>query len=386
MERIPVMMVLMMNRIVSAIVTAARPQFVVASIVLALPFPISAQHVSNPRASYIDVPARIQILAHTKDPLLLEAKSHLPSCLKLAPVPAPASPIVIPQHYLNGSHGPTNPAEAAATRAYGQFENRITAGMNQYIATGSQDEARCALDQIDTWAQARALLDYDPKVSSQAWYQVEWTLSSTAVTESVLVNDPRLPRATIYRINAWLDSAAHKMIGFEHSTNDLNNHHYWRALAATATGVLNSDDALFQYGIIAYKGAIDELDANAALPREMARHERASHYQTFALQPLVPIVAFAARQHIDLYTYAPHGKSIQDAIIFFGRSVDDPSLIKQYATEEQDKGWGGGDFCAFLFFTARYPNVKLPPSITTALQKPASATRIGGNITILTAK
>jgi poly(beta-D-mannuronate) lyase len=356
------------------------------ALLLVLSLPAAAQHVTNPKASYIDVPARIRFMQHTKDPLLLEAKAHLPSCLKLPAVAAPPTPIVIPQHYFNGSHGPTNPAEAAATRVYGQFENRITAGMNQYVATGSHEEAKCALDQIDTWRQANALMDYDPRVSSQAWYQVEWTLSSAAIVESVLVNDPALDRNTLAHINAWLDSAAHKMIGFERPTENLNNHHYWRAVGAIATGVLNSDDSLFQYAITAYKGAIDELDANGALPREMARHERASHYQTFALQPLVPLAEFAARQHVNLYTYAPHGKSIKDAIVFFGRSVDDPGIIKQYASEEQDKGWGGGDFCAFLFFTARYPSVQLPPSIAAALKKPAAATRIGGNITVLAAK
>jgi len=353
---------------------------------LILSAPLHAQHVSNPRASLIDVPERQKALANTTNPILLDAKAKLPSCLKLAPVPAPPTPIDIPRHYLNGSHGPVNPAEAVATRVYSQFENRITAGMNQYVSTGSEEEAQCALAQLDAWAQAKALLDYDPKESSQAWYQVEWTLSSAGVTDSVLAADNKLDRAKQKRVSAWLNTATHKLIAFEKPTENLNNHHYWRALAAISVGVLSSDDQLFQWGITAYKGAIDELDKNGAFPREMARNERASHYQTFALQPLVPLAEFAARQHIDLYSYAPNGRSIEDAIIFFGRSVDDPSIIKQYTPEEQDKGFGGGDYAPYIFFSTRFGSAGLPPAITKSFEHPLGATRIGGNITILAAK
>ncbi len=357
-----------------------------AVLVLILASPLQAQHVSNAKASFIDVPARQRLLEHTANPILLAAKAALPSCVKLASVPAPPTPIDIPRHYLNGSHGPTNPAEAVATRVYSQFENRITAGMNQYVATGSEAEAQCALDQLDTWQQAHALLDYDPKESSQAWYQVEWTLSSAGVTDSVLVTDTRLDRAKQKRVTQWLNTAAHKLIAFEKPTDNPNNHHYWRALAAISVGVISSDDQLFQFGINTYKQAIGELDKNGAFPREMARNERASHYQTFALQPLLPIAEFAERQHIDLYAYAPNGRTIRDAIVFFGRSVDDPSIIKAYTPEEQDKGFGGGDYAPYIFFASRFGSTGLPPAITKALEYPLGATRIGGSITILAAK
>ena len=49
--------------------------------------------------------------------------------------------------------------------------------MNQYLATGNHSESACALAQLDAWAQAHALLDYDRQESQQAWFQVEWTLS-----------------------------------------------------------------------------------------------------------------------------------------------------------------------------------------------------------------
>jgi poly(beta-D-mannuronate) lyase len=290
----------------------------------------------------------------------------------------------IPHHYLSGSSGPTNPAEAAATHVYASFERRITDGMNQYLATGSHTESACALAQLDAWAQAHALLDYDPH--SQAWYQAEWTLSSAGTTDSVLVHDPTLDPAQQQRVTAWLDAAAHKDISFERPDRDLNNHHYWRALAATSIGVIASDDKLFRFGIDTYKRAIKEIDSNSAFPLEMARHENATHYQGFALQPLILIAEFASHQGIDLYAYQSHGLTLRDAILFFGRAVDDPSLIKPYTTDAQRDDFHPGDFAVFAFYAARFGNDGLPPSIVEALQHPTTATHLGGSTTLLAGK
>jgi poly(beta-D-mannuronate) lyase len=354
--------------------------------VLLLAIPASAQHVTSPRASFLDVPARQAYLQATTNPLLRDAIKHLPSCVNTSPIPAPTGRIDIPHHYLNGSHGPTNPAEHAATRVYEDFEKRITAGMNRYVATASQPEAACALAQLDAWAKGGALLNYDPKESSQAWYQVEWTLSSAAVTDSVLVTDTTLDAAQQARVTAWLDASAHKLIGFQKSGEYGNNHYYWRALAATAVGVLASDDALFHFGVDTFKEAISEIDSAGAFPREMERHERSSHYQAFALQPLIVLAEFASRQNIDLYSYTSHGRTLRNAIIFCGQAVDNPSLIKPYTSDAQEGNFGGSDYAPFAFFVARFGPDGIPSAILKGLQRPTESTRIGGNTTILATK
>jgi poly(beta-D-mannuronate) lyase len=345
--------------------------------------PVAAQHVTNPHASFLNVPTRQSTLASTTNPLLLAAIKNLHSCVATPLVPAPPSPMDIPHHYMSGSSGPINPAEAIATRPYTAFEHRITDGMNQYLATGSHTEAQCALAQIDTWAQAHALLDYPPR--SQSWYQVEWTLGSAAITTSVLVNDPTLDPAQQQRVIAWLDAVSRKDLTFERP-EDMNNHHYWRALAATAVGVVASDDTLFHYGIDAYKGAIDEIDPAGAFPREMGRHENAIHYQGFALQPLILIAEFASRQNLDLYAYQSHNRTLRDAILFYGRAVADPNLVKPYTSDPQNDTFHSNDFAAFNFYAARFGTDGLPPSIVNALRQPTTDTRIGGNTTVLAAK
>jgi poly(beta-D-mannuronate) lyase len=353
---------------------------------LAFALPALGQHVADPRASMVDVRSRQATLRATTDPLLRAAINGLSSCVATPFAAAPIGRMNIPHHYLSGSSGPINPAEAPVTHIYEMFERRITAGMNQYLATGSHTESACALAQLDAWAQAGALLDYDREESSQAWYQVEWTLSSAGITESVLVNDSTLNPVQKKRVLAWLDTAAHKDISFEKPGDTNNNHHYWRALAATAVGVTASDDALFGFGVKTYQQAIAEIDANGAFPKEMARHENATHYQGFALEPLILIAQFATRQGIDLYGYEVQGHTLRDALVFFGRAVDDPGVIKPYTTDGQSGHIGSGGFAAFAFYTARFGTNGLPPAIVNALKTPTEETRIGGNTTIMSAK
>jgi len=359
-----------------------------ATFVLILPAIATAQQITTPHASFLDIPARQAELKSTTNLLLRSAIKSLPSCADTKLILPPAGRMEIPHHYLSGSNGPTNPAEKAATELYNSFEKRITAGMNQYIATGSQSEAACSLAQLDAWAKANALIDYDPKDSSQAWFQAEWTLSAAGVTDSVLVNDPALDSAQQIRVATWLDHAARTLISFDKPGSDAgkNNHHYWRALAATSIGVTANDNTLFQFGIDAFKGAVDEINSAGALPKEMARHENAIHYQGFALTPLVLIAEFAARQRVDLYAYTANGHTLRDAIIFYGRAIDDPSLVKPFTSDEQGPTTNLNDFAAFNFFVARFGPTGIPPAILKGLQHSIGTTRIGGNTTVLAAK
>jgi poly(beta-D-mannuronate) lyase len=335
----------------------------------------------------IDVPARMTLLKSTQAPLLREAIGSLHSCVATPLVTAPSGPMQIPHHYLSGSHGPTNPEEAKMTAVYGAFEHRTTAGMNQYLATGSHAEAQCALDQMDAWAKANTLMDYDPHVNqnTQSWFQVEWTLSSLGTTLSVVVNDRQLDPAELQRVEKWLDASAHKMIGFE-GPKDNNNHHDWRGLAAISIGVTAKDDSLLKYGVDVYKQAVEQIDANGAFPLEMARHERAIHYQSFALQPLVMIAEFAEQQHIDLYAYSRNGRTLRDAVRFLGRAMDDPSIVKTYTSDAQKIDFGGSDFAPFVFYAARFGNSDLGKTMSDGLKKPVFETRIGGSTTVMAAK
>ena len=359
---------------------------VLASAALLLASTLSAQKISNPSASVLDAPARQGFLKTTTDARLRNAVAHLGSCTATPLVPAPAGEIQIPHHYMHGSNGPINPAEGEATRVYAAFEHRITSGMNQWVATGNQAEAQCALAQLDTWAQAKALTNYDPKAYSQSWFQAEWSLSSAGVTDSVLKQDTALDAAQQERVAKWLRNAAHQLISYEKPGELGNNHHYWRALAAISIGVASNDNDLFRFGVNTFKEAVGQEDSNGAFPLEMARHENAIHYQAFALQPLIIVAEFAERQNVPLYTYTANGRTIRNAVTFLGQAVADPSIVKQYTTDEQKLHFSAGDVAELEFYFARFGPDSAPSSLRDLLRNPAIATRIGGNTTVLAGK
>ena len=361
------------------------PRYYVLTLLLILIPSLQAQHVSTPKASYIDVHKRHEQLAQNKDPRTGKAIASLRSCVALPIIPPPTGRMIIPPHYLSGGHGPVNPAEAPATRPYNEFEHRVTAGMNQWLVTSNKQEALCAQQQIDAWAQAGALLEYDPKESSQAWFQVEWTLSSIAISESVLLNEGSLDSAQVKRDIQWMNKVAHRTVDFDKAGKQTNNHHYWRGLAAVATGVISSDDDLFNWGVGVYKQAIDELDQRGALPQEMARHERAIHYQSFALQPLAPLASFAERQHVPLYQYrSSTGRTIHDAVNFLGEALANPEIIKAYTPDAQLIDDKGGDFFSFAEFYSHYAGPRpIPATILQGLEQATFATRVGGSTTVV---
>lgn len=339
----------------------------------------------NPWASYVDVAARRSELKHTKSARVRLALKEMKSCSALPVVNPPEGPMRIPMHYLHGGHGPINPAEHAATVPYANFEARVTAGMNQYLATGNRDEAQCAQDQIDRWAIANTLMDYDAEQNAQSWFQVEWTLSSIATSESVLLNDEKLDPDVTSRDVAWMNRVAHHMIGFPSEVRHHNNHHYWRGLAAIATGVVSSDPQLFDFGVQAFKDAVNEIDQRGAFPKEMARSERSIHYQSFALQPLIPIAEFAERQKVPLYGYkSATGHTIADAVNFLGEAVANPALVKAYTPDAQLVDSDAPDFFASLeFYAHRFPHRTLPAAIQKGLSVPTFATRLGGSTTVI---
>ena len=185
--------------------------------------PLGAQHVADPKASILDVARCQEVLRSTSDPLLLTAKEEMRSNSPIPFVPAPSGRMRIPAHYLSGSSGPINPAEAEATRPYEAFERRITLGVAQYLASADHEASSRVLDQLDAWARAGALLDYSRAESQQAWFQVEWTLSSAGVTDSVIVNDPTLDAAKQRRVTSWLVAACRKNLSFEKPSDTGNN-------------------------------------------------------------------------------------------------------------------------------------------------------------------
>lgn len=357
-----------------------------ASLCLAEKNPYAKATVTSPDASFFQVDDRFLELAHATTPRVLEALSWKSGCVDSDQPAPPTGRMIIPHHYLSGSNGPINPKENVATTPYRQLNDAVSRGASRYVVTGNPAEAHCVANLLARWAAANALLDYSFQESSQAWYQVEWTLSSISLSWSVVQADANIPAAQRAAILAWMHKVTEYMFDQDpHPGDDAheNNHAYWRALCATSVGILTSDDKLYRRGLSQYFRAIGQINPDGSLPLEMTRHENALHYQSFALAPLVMIAELAWRQGIDLYSLRANGHTISDAVDFLARASADPSLVKKYTSEPQTFSLFSSEKPPAWteFWAARHPGKPW----TDILTSPVVDSTIGGNTTIYAA-
>ncbi len=344
---------------------------------------IDQAHIVNPSASFLDVAARRAELASATNSRVLLALKDSRGCTNSEQPDPPAGRMVIPHHYLSGSNGPINPEEAKATVPYHKLQNAVTDGASRYVATDDHAEAACVASLLARWAAAKALLDYSYRESSQAWYQVEWTLSSISLAYSIVQSDPVISADQRRQILKWMHDVTGYMFDQDPHPDDHareNNHAYWRALCAASVGILTNDNKLYRRALQQYVRAIGQMNPDGSLPLEMARHENALHYQSFALTPLVMTAELAARQRTDLYSVRVNSHTIADAVDFLVRASANLDLMKQYASEPQTFSlFSGKKPPAWLeFWAARHPGKPWD----SLLNQPLSDSTIGGNATV----
>lgn len=348
--------------------------------------------VRDPNASFLDVPARRAELAGATDERVKAAIKALKPCPP-TPYPEPQrGRIKVPPYYLSGVSGPTLPNYADHERPFSRLEDAVGMAATRYVATGDAAEARCLLGILLDWAEAGSLLDYDRRESSQAVYIVEWSAAAAGLSLSVV--RAALERAEpekLKRVTDWLVRVSRHQIdqalgGKPTDTSRRNNHAYWRGLQAAAVGVVAKDDTLFRHGLERFRDAIEELNAEGAWPLEMARRERALHYQNFALQPLVLLAELALRQGIDLYALSIGGRRLHDAVRFLLRAAADPAAIARYAPEEQYVRYvspGSGDMAWAEFYLRRFPGEGA--GLRSFLDRPLFNRRLAGGGTVYAA-
>jgi poly(beta-D-mannuronate) lyase len=348
--------------------------------------PIDQARIVNPSASFLDVAGRRAELASATNARVLLALKARRGCTNSELPDPPSGRMVIPHHYLSGSSGPINPEEAKATVPYQKLQNAVTDGAGRYVATDDHQEAACVSNLLARWAAANALLDYSYRESSQAWYQVEWTLSSISLAYSVVQSDPAIPADQHKQILKWMRHVTEYMFDQDPHPDDHareNNHAYWRALCAASVGILTNDNTLYRRALEQYVRAIGQMNPDGSLPLEMARHENALHYQSFALTPLVMVAELAARQGTDLYSVSVNHHTIADAVDFLVQASANLDLMKPYASEPQTFSiFSGKKPPAWLeFWAARHPGKPWDSLLT----QPLSDSTIGGSATLYAA-
>ncbi|WP_239496063.1 alginate lyase family protein [Salinicola peritrichatus] len=299
---------------------------------------LSQYTVTDPDASYFDVKARMALLARTDNDLLQYASDQLkhgPSCQQELAKPPLDSVIRIPGYY------PQPKAWELASEPLFDFEDTVSNLAGSYVATSDTYYADCLVRFLDKWARHDALSEfYYNRLEPQGWYSTESMMFAAAMAYSIVRPAIEGREEEIARINDWLNRLAHKHSAIRGGDPSCcNNHFYRRALYASMIGVLTDDDELFQFGISAIYSALSDMTPQGALPHEMARGRRASHYQNYALLYLVNIMQVAYRQGYDLFNFEYHGHTIDDAVQFALDTFDDPAALGNLATHAQYRGF-----------------------------------------------
>jgi poly(beta-D-mannuronate) lyase len=299
-------------------------------------YPDPLVSVKNPDASYFDVSDRRGLFARTSDPVLrqaLDLASTQPAqCQNDGTPPPKPGAYTIPPYYEDRD------AWQVAVQPYHDLQQALTGLGMRYSGTNDTRAAQCLVSILARWADAGALLDFRPDTGGrrQAWYLTTWTTVSAAMAYSLVRGEPELDSVTQRMVESWLNRVARNLLSIQtKGTDGQNNHAHWRALAATATGVVSKDHALFATGISGYRRAIAALSSDGSWPLEMARGERAIHYQNFALEPLIFLRAFAIRQGVDL-DHSDQLATLDSAVSYLLHAMTHPETVSRYTTRPQD--------------------------------------------------
>ncbi|HZA66848.1 MAG TPA: alginate lyase family protein [Geminicoccaceae bacterium] len=337
--------------------------------------------VVDPSAGYFDVAARQAWLQTTSEPVLRQAMDELRigvGCRDKLALPVIDHKLRMPSFYRDQA------AWREAIRPLFAFEDAVSDLAGAFVATGDRHFADCLLDLLGKWAAADALSDfhYTPE-EPQAWFNVEDMLAATGLGYAVVRDQVPGRAADKLRIDAWLQRAARNHLAIPGGPSSCcNNHFYRRALYATVIGILNADDDLFRVGVEALMSALHEMGQSGELPREMARENRAAHYQNYALVYLVPIAQLIERQGYAAYELRIDGHSLRDAVAFATDILENPAELAAVVARDQDLGFVEDDqyFAWMEIYLSRFADPRIERWI--APRRPVYSRSAGGHVTL----
>jgi poly(beta-D-mannuronate) lyase len=253
--------------------------------------------------------------------------------------------------------------------------------MRDYIAklnhAADSGQWACTMDLLDGWASADALMG--PITGYQGYYERSWAGTDFALVELRLPAEVR--NANPGRLNAihrWLEHIAIATRDAEAINHLHNNLVYWAGLNLVAIGTAAHQPELIDAGLARAREGIGDIRPDGSLEREVKRGDRALHYHTFALIPLVFTAELARQQHIDLYQENGHAigrlaNLVTDAVI------DPASFAKITPIKQKLFPWTFQDELAWMEpYYARTRDPRLPALI--APRRPISEWRLAGDV------
>jgi len=236
----------------------------------------------------------------------------------------------------------------------------------------------CALDLLHGWAGADALMG--PISGYQGYYERSWAGTDFAM---VLLRMPPAVKAANGNKLAVIDPWLQRIAIATRDANAINHLHnnlvYWAGLNLVAIGTVTNQPNLIDSGLIRAREGIRDIGPHGELEREVKRGNRALHYHTFALLPLVFTAELVQRRGIDLYKENDHAITRLANLVI--DAVRDPNSFEKITPIKQDFfPWTFQDELAWMEpYYARIHDSRLPALI--APRRPFSEWRLGGNVT-----
>jgi poly(beta-D-mannuronate) lyase len=212
----------------------------------------------------------------------------------------------------------------------------VSYGNSFAISNGRDaDGAFCAIKGLTLWAKGKALTNAQTDIAN---FNRATFLGAVSSAYIQVKQSPLLKSTDKAIIEAWLTELARQSRVFYQAKRDAltvqpNNIQYWGGFGIAMAGVALNNSDYFDWGVTALPlGACTATD-QGALPREVAREERALHYHLFALQPLVGLAELAERNGRPGYSVC--NGVLHKIIEFTLSSVDNPAIMAGLAGKAQ---------------------------------------------------
>jgi poly(beta-D-mannuronate) lyase len=243
------------------------------------------------------------------------------------------------------------------------FISDMAFAANTALATQMPEAVDCVVTGLAQWAKAHALEDMG---SLNAQLSVPSRVAGLAfawaeVAPMVAVGED----ATL--IEAWLLDLSHNMTMFFDTDApkkaSRNNLRAWAALAVARIGITLDDKAMMDWAAESVRLVACTANPDGSLPLEMARKDKALHYQLHALTALIP--AAVLLQHRGYALFADCDAGLHRSVRFTISAFADPSEVTAHAKAKQSYFNGKDELQGFeVAWASAYLSLFHAPSVT----------------------
>lgn len=184
-----------------------------------------------------------------------------------------------------------------------KFAFYISRISDYYVSSSDSRKQQIALNCMDVWLELWAGRDaLETSDISHTGYAVRsWFISTVASSILQVQSHASNSWAPSTSIKSWIKQLTYDNISYYYprtftSPQKVNNHDYWAAWAAGATGIVTSDRNLtdWSYSVLVFslnQAQEDSTTLTAYLPNEVGRGQLGSFYSHFALTPIVMLAS-----------------------------------------------------------------------------------------------